>query len=286
MYYYLYKISCLIPDKPYYYIGIHKTKNLNDGYFGSGIKLLACIKGLGRKNFKKEILQFCSNYTELLKLEKEIVGTLYETDPWCLNLMEGGQSGIMSEEAKKKISEKAKLRPHPPLTEEHKRKISEGNRGKIIPLEVRRKLSESKKGKPQPKRGPMSEEHKRKLSESKKKNFKGFTEEHRKKISEKKRQRDIEVGMSEETRQKISKALTGRVITPEWRKRMSEAAKKRPYHALTEEHKKHISESLMNHVSLNKGRHIEQPRGVCPYCGLEASLGNLKRWHGENCRMK
>lgn len=286
MFYYLYKISCLLPDKPYYYIGIHKTKKLEDGYFGSGTKLLACIKGLGRKNFKKEILQFCSNYSDLLKLEKEIVGTLYETDPWCLNLMEGGQSGIMSEEAKRKISEKAKLRPHLPLSEEHKKHISEGNKGKIVSPETRQKLSKSKKGKPGKKRGPMSEEHKRKISESKKKNFKGFTEEHRKKISEKKRQRDIEIGVSEETRQKISKTLTGRVVTPEWRRKISEAAKKRVYHTLTEEHKKHISESLMGHVSLTKGKHVKQPRGICPYCGLETTLGNLKRWHGENCKMK
>ena len=80
--------------------------------------------------------------------------------------------------------------------------------------------------------------------------------------------------------------MTGRVIPLEWRKKLSEKAKLRPHCALTEEHKKHISESLMSHVSLTKGKHVKQPRGICPYCGLETTLGNLKRWHGENCKMK
>lgn len=293
MYHYLYKISCLLPDKPYYYIGIHKTKNLNDGYWGSGTKLLTCLKGLGKQNFKKEILQFCSTYQELLKLEKETIGTLYETDPWCLNLMEGGQSGIMSEETKKKISEKAKIRPKRVLSEEHKKKISESNRGKKRTPEHRKHQSEILKKKyaegmlVSPFKGKhFTEEHKKKISETKKKNFKGFSEEHKKKISEQKRKRDKETPMSPETKKKISEALRGREILPEWKRKISEKAKNRPFRPLSEEHKKHISEALRGHVSKNKGSHIQQPKGICPYCGKRMSVSNLKRWHGENCKMK
>ena len=295
IYFYLYKITCIIPDKPYYYYGIHKTNNLEDGYFGSGIKLLACIKGLGKQNFKKEIIAFYSNYDELLKAEKEIVGDLFKTDPWCLNLMEGGQSGEQSSEAKRKIS-LAQIKAHKEHPESYitkdstKQKISKANKGRRLSLEARQKLSQSKIGKPSPfkgkSRGSLSEEAKQSLNEKRKQNTKWYSEEHRRHISEKKRQRDEEIGMSEETRQKISKTLTGRVIPLEWRKKLSEKAKLRPHCALTEEHKKHISESLMSHVSLTKGKHVKQPRGICPYCGLKTTLGNLKRWHGENCKMK
>lgn len=108
--YYLYKITCTIPDKPYYYYGIHKTKNVNDRYFGSGTKLLDCVKGLGIENFKREILEFFPNYELLAKAEKEIVGDLFKTDPWCLNLKAGGENAECSEALKLKQSQAMKKR--------------------------------------------------------------------------------------------------------------------------------------------------------------------------------
>ena len=96
-----------------------------------------------------------------------------------------------------------------PLSEEHKRKISEANKSMVFTEEHRRKISEAGKGR------KLSEDHKRKLSEvmrnpsvetrrkiSEAKKGKKFTEEHRRKISEVQKGKKL----SEETRRKISEA--------------------------------------------------------------------------------
>lgn len=54
MYYTIYKITNQIDGK--LYIGSHKTKDLNDGYMGSGKYLLRAQEKYGIKNFRKEVL--------------------------------------------------------------------------------------------------------------------------------------------------------------------------------------------------------------------------------------
>jgi len=62
----IYKTTNLINSK--YYIG--KDEKNNPDYLGSGLLLNRAIKKHGRENFKKEILETCTNRTELN--EKEI----------------------------------------------------------------------------------------------------------------------------------------------------------------------------------------------------------------------
>ena len=88
MHYIIYKTINLINGK--YYIGKHKTKNLNDGYLGSGKLLKRAIRKYGKRNFVKEILLECSSEEEMNQKEKELVILSGET----YNLCEGGFGGF------------------------------------------------------------------------------------------------------------------------------------------------------------------------------------------------
>lgn len=91
MYYTIYKITNLINKK--YYYGMHKTNNINDNYFGSGIFLKRAILKYGIDNFKKEILHIFDSYEEMVKREIELVTEEVVKDKQCYNLTVGGYGG-------------------------------------------------------------------------------------------------------------------------------------------------------------------------------------------------
>lgn len=88
MFYMIYRITNLINNKTY--IGKHQTKNLDDGYMGSGKLLRRAIKKYGVENFKKEILHVVDTEAEMNAKEKELV-VLGEMS---YNLCSGGQGGF------------------------------------------------------------------------------------------------------------------------------------------------------------------------------------------------
>lgn len=137
-------------DDGRYYIGQHKTDNLNDGYFGSSRVVKDLVKQ--GNNCNREILRYCDTQKELNYWEKYYIGDNYKNDKLCLN--ESNSCGI---------------RDNIQLSEEHKRKLSEARKGKI-PWNKGKKV------------GALSEEHRQKISKS----LKGiqFSEERNKKISE------------------------------------------------------------------------------------------------------
>lgn len=87
-YHYIYKTACKITNK--YYIGMHSTDNLEDGYIGSGKRLWHSINKHGKDNHEVEILEFLPTRKELKEREAQIVNEELLNDPMCMNLTLGG----------------------------------------------------------------------------------------------------------------------------------------------------------------------------------------------------
>jgi hypothetical protein len=98
-YHYIYKTTNLKNGK--FYIGMHSTNDLNDGYLGSGTRLRRSIRKNGVENFKLEILEFLIDRSSLEKREKELVNESLLKDPNCMNMMCGGKGGFISVEQQK-----------------------------------------------------------------------------------------------------------------------------------------------------------------------------------------
>lgn len=103
-YHYLYRITNKLNGK--FYIGMHSTDNLDDGYFGSGKRLKYSISKHGKENHEMEILEHYFSREDLAAREKELVNNEMLEDALCLNLHIGGDGGWshLSVEEKKKFS--------------------------------------------------------------------------------------------------------------------------------------------------------------------------------------
>jgi hypothetical protein len=90
-FHYIYKTTCLITHR--YYIGMHSTDNLEDGYVGSGQRLWHSIRKHGKENHKCEIIEFLDSRESLKNREREIVNKEALKDSQCMNLALGGEGG-------------------------------------------------------------------------------------------------------------------------------------------------------------------------------------------------
>ena len=97
---YLYKTTCLITGR--FYIGIHSTNNLEDGYMGSGKRLRYSIRKYGKENHDKKILEFFDSRESLAKKENELVNENLLKDKLCMNIVYGGNGGYISQIGVKK----------------------------------------------------------------------------------------------------------------------------------------------------------------------------------------
>lgn len=93
-YHFIYKTTCVITNR--YYIGMHSTENLDDGYLGSGKRLRNSINKYGKENHKVEILEFHNTREDLSKREAEIVNEDLLKDLKCMNLTVGGFGSFYS----------------------------------------------------------------------------------------------------------------------------------------------------------------------------------------------
>lgn len=87
-FHYIYKITNIKNGN--YYIGMHSTSNLEDGYMGGGKRIINSIEKYGKNLHKKEIIEFLDNRINLGKREREIVNDDLIKDPLCMNLCRGG----------------------------------------------------------------------------------------------------------------------------------------------------------------------------------------------------
>jgi len=100
------------------------------------------------------------------KMSKQLKGRVV-SEEWKRRISEGCVGRIMTNETKTKISlqnkgnthsletkrlmsERARMREYHPLSEEHKRKIGEGNKRRVFTDEMRKNISDSKKGENHP----------------------------------------------------------------------------------------------------------------------------------------
>ncbi len=107
-YNYIYKITNNINGK--IYIGVHRTKNLNDNYMGSGRLLKQVYIKYGIENFTKEILSFFDTYKEALYAEKKLVTVEFIENTTNYNLKEGGYGNCQLSSHQKKILSAAALK--------------------------------------------------------------------------------------------------------------------------------------------------------------------------------
>jgi hypothetical protein len=91
MIYTIYQITNKINRK--IYIGKHQTKDLNDGYMGSGKHLRRAIEKYGIENFEKEILFQFDNENEMNEKEAELVTEEFCLREYTYNLCPGGKGG-------------------------------------------------------------------------------------------------------------------------------------------------------------------------------------------------
>lgn len=175
---YIYKVVREFDQK--YYLGMHSTDDLDDGYLGSGTLLWKSIKKHGRECHVLNIIEFLPDRKSLSAREKQLVNEQVVKDPMSFNLRVGGNggdvtysSGPLSEEHKRKVSKALKGKKKPEgfgekisialtgkqLSEEHKAACSTAHLGKKLSEEHRKAQGTGRRGK------PRSEELKRKLSE-------------------------------------------------------------------------------------------------------------------------
>jgi len=109
-YHIIYKTTCLVTGR--YYIGMHSTDDLDDGYLGSGVRLTRSVKKYGKDQHVRSILEVLPTRTAASEREKELITEELRKDPFCLNCGPGGLGALdrpsTKEETRQKLSEKGK----------------------------------------------------------------------------------------------------------------------------------------------------------------------------------
>jgi group I intron endonuclease len=145
----IYKTTNRITGK--FYIGMHSTDDLLDGYLGSGVIVLRSIGKYGEENHSREILAIANSRDELKLLEADLVNAELLSDPNCMNIAFGGHGATLGIEVKEETRIRmstAKTGVKNPnfgkaWTDERKARSSLANKGQKRSSEARTKMSEA-----------------------------------------------------------------------------------------------------------------------------------------------
>jgi len=158
-YHYIYKTTCDVNGK--YYIGMHSTNDLNDGYMGSGKRLWYSFNYHGKDNHTVEILEWYVTRKGLRDREAELVNDDLLKEELCMNLKTGGEGGGSTESANstnqlmwvderdrhiKRISKQSKDRMKNPTYLENWKSVKYDWSGKNHSEETKQKMSTTSKG--------------------------------------------------------------------------------------------------------------------------------------------
>ena len=181
---YIYKITNLLNGKSY--IGQRRFNKdiIKDSYMGSGLALHFAFKKYGIENFKKEILkdgihcQTAANIFEAIYIKKEntlspngynLKSSSMKDNVWSeesKDKMRGDNNPAKRQDVKDKISKSIKGMKYPERTIEHRKHLSDSQKGIPKSDEACKKMSTAKKGKPGNNTKPKSDKTKQKIRDS------------------------------------------------------------------------------------------------------------------------
>ena len=102
----IYKITNLVDGKMY--IGQHTTTDIDDGYMGSGKRIIRAVNKYGVQNFRKEWIMFCEDQEELNYMERVFVDQTWVDRADTYNIALGGITAKFSEQYRQHLSESCK----------------------------------------------------------------------------------------------------------------------------------------------------------------------------------
>ena len=268
------------------YIGQTKTKlslrwskHKGDARNGAGWVLSAALRKYGVPVFVLDVLQECDSKNTLNTAE---VAWIARLAPEYNSTAGGGGLGSPSQAVRDKISKTTKGRPK---SAEARRNIAAGLVGRVPSEGMREKLRAAFKGRDL--RGPRSAEERAQLADRNRA---------RRKHPVDNTLRDLYAAAGCHTKaERISLAHT-RMYALHPEKREAVAVRLRTY-TMTDAKRQKISVAVsgernpffgQTHTDDTRAKmraaHAARPPAVCPVCGKNGQLSNMKRWHFDNCR--